>query len=113
LLKRSYEIYEEADNREIKVRSRPDSATADFGVCPDIYLFKGEAYRMNKLKVSFTAAAVVLLARVSSCASDSPQPADHASNQQVKQAETASSKNFYASIPSDEIQHAVTEVEFI
>lgn len=68
---------------------------------------------MNKPKVSFMAAAMLLLAGVSSCASDAPKPADHAPKQQVKQAETASSINVYASIPSGEIQHAVTEVEFI
>ncbi|ALV42157.1 hypothetical protein AU252_14195 [Pseudarthrobacter sulfonivorans] len=68
---------------------------------------------MNKPKVSFMIAAMLLLAGVSSCASDAPKPADHESNQQVKQAETSSSNNVYASIPSDEIQHAITEAEFI
>ncbi|WP_248758644.1 hypothetical protein [Pseudarthrobacter sp. SSS035] len=68
---------------------------------------------MNKPKVSFMIAAMWLLAGVTSCASDAPKPADPAPNQQVKQAETVSSNNAYASIPSGEIQHAVTEVEFI
>ncbi|MDQ0680554.1 hypothetical protein QFZ30_003936 [Arthrobacter pascens] len=68
---------------------------------------------MNKLKVSFMVAAMLLLSGVSSCASDARQPVDHASNQQVKQTETGSSNDAYASIPSDEIQHGQTEVEFL
>lgn len=68
---------------------------------------------MNKLNGAFMAAAVVLLGGISSCASDAPQPADLASNHQVKQAETTNSNDAYAGIPGEEIQRGEAEVEFL
>ncbi|MET3175967.1 UNVERIFIED_ORG: hypothetical protein ABIB52_003840 [Arthrobacter sp. UYCu721] len=68
---------------------------------------------MNKQKASIVVAAVLLLAGVSSCASDTPKPADHGSNQQVGQAATANSHDAYANIPSDQIQGGGIVVEFL
>jgi hypothetical protein len=68
---------------------------------------------MNKQKASAVVVAVLLLSGVSSCASATPKPVDHESNQQVGQAPTANSNDSYATIPSEEIQRGQTEVEFL
>ena len=68
---------------------------------------------MNKLKLSFMIAAVLLLAGVTSCASELPKPATQESQQQVRSVENSNSADAYAKILDTEIQRGTTDVDFL